>query len=163
MAMTNVAVSLNDSFAEICLSWEMNGFRYHIWSHDPAVLYKNPPLGVEYKKPGYFPTRKLDATVRANAQMINLARIYAREQRVADKTKAEMLAKKAEDDEARRIHYDARCKREAAEEMYEALKQLLEDSREFHDTPETEELLSGSHTDCGWCMAKAALAKAVPA
>jgi hypothetical protein len=62
MAMTNVKVSLNDLFAETCLSWEANGFRYHIWVHDPGTLYKNPPLDCEHGKPGYFRPRKLDAT-----------------------------------------------------------------------------------------------------
>jgi hypothetical protein len=122
MAMTNVAVSLNDSFAEDCLSWEMNGFRFHIWSHDPETLYKNPPLNCEYGKPGYFPTRKLDAKAHVNAQMIGLARIYAREECSAGKAKAAMLARKAEEDEANRVRYAAHCKREAAEEMYKALE-----------------------------------------
>ena len=156
MSMTNVSVSLNDSFVETCLSWETNGFRYHIWSHDLDTLYKNPLLSCEYGKPGYFPTRKLDSKAHVNAQMIGLARIYAREQGAADKAKAAMLAKKTEEDEANRVRYAAHCKREAAEEMYTALELVLKNGCHCRNTEDKD--WHGSH--CLIPIIRAAIAKA---
>ena len=121
----NVEVSLNEeTFAVDCLAWTADGFQFHIWSNAPT-LYKNPPEGAEYGKPGYFETRHLDATARTNAQMISDARTIASVQGAAEKAKAALLQKKAEKDEANRISYAKHCKREAAEEMYDALCALL--------------------------------------
>ena len=156
MAMTNVSVSLDDSFVETCLSWETNGFRYHIWTHDLDTLYKNPLLSCEYGKPGYFPTRKLDAKAHVNAQMIGLARVYAREQGAAAKAKAEMLQAKAKRDEEYRFHSAEYRKREAAEEMYAALELVLKAGCHCRNTEDKD--WHGDH--CLIPIIRAALAKA---
>jgi len=128
--MKHVAVTLNeDTFEIVCLSWEKDGDLYHVWTHDPTTLYKNPPLGVKYGDEGHFQTRKLNATAHVNAQMIGLARVYAREQGTVEKAKAEMIAAKATEDEKNRLAYAQHCKREAAEELYEALKAIMRDGR----------------------------------
>ena len=43
-------------------------------------------------------------------------------------------------------------------ELVAALEALYADSKEFHDTEFDPK--DGSHTNCGWCMAEAALRKA---
>jgi len=55
---------------------------------------------------------------------------------------------------------NAMLDKSAFDDTLSALKALLEDSKEFHNTPEAEELKSGSHTNCGWCLAMDAIAKA---
>jgi len=44
-------------------------------------------------------------------------------------------------------------------EIQAALTLLFNDSREFHDAPTEDEIQSGSHTDCGWCVAERLLAE----
>jgi hypothetical protein len=72
---TNVKVSIyNDTATTLCLSWEHDGARNHVWMDrhsytieaDPTfqrrpTLYVNPPQNVRVGMDGYFPTRKLDA------------------------------------------------------------------------------------------------------
>jgi hypothetical protein len=136
MKIENVKVSLNEeTFAVACLSWEADGFRYHVWTHTPETLYKNPPEGAEYGKPetGYFNTRKLDANAHVNAQMISEAHAIAAVRGAVGKAKDALLQKKAAKDEANRIAYAKHCKREAAEEMYDALKEFVDAAQSWHD------------------------------
>ena len=156
MAMTNVSVSLDDSFVETCLSWETNGFRYHIWTHDLDTLYKNPLLGCVRGNPGHFPTRKLDAKAHVNAQMIGLARIFAREQGAAEKAEERMRQEKAIEAEKNRVAYIKHCKREAAEEMYTALELVLKDGCHCRNTEDKD--WHGDH--CFIPVIRAALDKA---
>ena len=74
-SITNVKVSIyNDTATTLCLSWEHDCARYHVWidrqsytiEADPTfqrrpTLYVNPPQGVRVGMDGYFRTRKLDA------------------------------------------------------------------------------------------------------
>ena len=129
MKLENVEVSLNEeTFAVNCLLWTADGFRFHVWMYSPETLYKNPPKEAEYGKlkTGYFNTRKLDARALVNAQMIAEASNIAAVQGAVEKAKAALLQKKAVQDEANRISYTKHCKREAAEEMYDALKEIVD-------------------------------------
>jgi hypothetical protein len=74
-SFTNVKVSIyTDDATTVCLSWEHDGARCHVWidrhsstiEADPTfkrqpTLYMNPPQGVRVGMDGYFRTRKLDA------------------------------------------------------------------------------------------------------
>jgi hypothetical protein len=74
-SFTNVKVSIyNDTATTLCLSWEHDCARNHVWidrhsytiAADPTfqrrpTLYVNPPQGVRVGMDGYFRTRKLDA------------------------------------------------------------------------------------------------------
>lgn len=70
-------------------SWDVVGEgRYHVWFDAKTrqietdwrgpgrgklpILYKNPPAGVKPGHPGYFPTRKLDASSPGNEATIKL-------------------------------------------------------------------------------------------
>lgn len=67
-----------------------------------------------------------------------------------------LLAKNAE---IERLWKERNALRQRCERLKTALRQLQDDMREYHDTPDTEEVISGLHTNCGWCMAEAALCK----
>jgi hypothetical protein len=121
MKLSNVEVSLNDSYETLCLSWEMGGFRFHVWTHSPEILYKNPPIHVKLGEPEYFDTRKLNALAHGNAQMIALARLYALNQKAFEKAKAVTLAAKAVEAEENRVRFVLHNKRGAAEVLYDAL------------------------------------------
>ena len=134
MKIENVEVLLNEKTFEVkCLLWTADGFRYHTWTHSPETLYKNPPKGAERGKPGHFNTRTLNATNRVNTSMIAKARAIAEEQGAVEKAKATLLQKKAEEAETNRIAYAKHCKREAAEEMYDALKEFVDAAQSWHD------------------------------
>jgi len=74
-SFTNVKVSIyTDDATTVCLSWEHDGARCHVWidrhsytiEADPTfkrqpTLYMNPPPNALPRMPGYFRTRKLDA------------------------------------------------------------------------------------------------------
>lgn len=60
------------------IGWTIDGARFHVWGTAPNVLgirfgeieetiCKNPPLGIAYREPGYFETRRLDRTSKAQA------------------------------------------------------------------------------------------------
>ena len=129
MKLENVEVSLNEeTFAVNCLLWTADGFRFHVWMHSPETLYKNPRKRSTASRPktGYFETRQLNANARINKQMIAEASNIAAVQGAVEKAKAALLQKKAVQDEANRISYTKHCKREAAEEMYDALKEIVD-------------------------------------
>jgi hypothetical protein len=62
---TNIHLSGNEH-GHVALCCEYQGARYHVWvdRHEyrpvDSVLFKNPPLRVEYRGEGYFNTRMLD-------------------------------------------------------------------------------------------------------
>jgi len=123
--MENVKVTEHSSFEHIhnlVLSWEHKGARYHIWENDKKkIIYKNPPNDIKYGDVGYFRTGKLNSTAKANAPMLAEARRIAVEQGLYEKA-ADDLRKKKEDEENQRLASIAlQQKKEAAEEMYEAL------------------------------------------
>lgn len=80
MTSTNIKVDVHGG-QRFCVSWESGGARFHYWSCDeiltPAddVLYKNPPLGVVYKGPGYFETRHLK--ISKNIDSVAKVRAFA--------------------------------------------------------------------------------------
>jgi hypothetical protein len=79
MKIENVHVTTQSYSQSYCLSWDAKGARYHVWLNRETrglqdnTLFKNPPLGVEHRGPGYFPTRRLDASKQSGTEMIALA------------------------------------------------------------------------------------------
>lgn len=80
---TNVHVDGLSAFHNrAAASWNLDGARYHVWFDLETkqveagyVLYKNPPLDVSSRDPGFFNTRKLDADSPSNAKVIE--RVFA--------------------------------------------------------------------------------------
>ena len=71
----------------IAVGWEVGAKRYHVWiednkgepvrpyraeprGHHGPVLYLNPLRDIKHGQPGYFQTRYLDPTAKANAAMV---------------------------------------------------------------------------------------------
>lgn len=88
--ITDITVSVRAENA-VTIQWKANGLRYHMnvlrdtlqvtegfMSRGKKVIMVNPPLGVDYGKPGWFKTRKLDADAVANAKVVAHVTDYAR-------------------------------------------------------------------------------------
>jgi hypothetical protein len=114
MKITNIAiVSLNAEGNHFALCCEYKGCRYHIWCNDKFeldatggmsdVLYKNPPNGVEFRKPGYFSTRYLSATSMASIEIIATMVNYARRNGLLEGARAAQ----ADDKAAEQVKQDA--------------------------------------------------------
>lgn len=90
--------------------WADNSARYHVWINRPngvwtidETLYKNPPTGVSYGALGYFGTRRLDLTAKANAAVADrLAELVIPE-------KLDSMASEWRTEEDRRISAERRA------------------------------------------------------
>lgn len=131
----------------LALCWQdVYGNRFHVWL-DPKsfesqlgamgkpklrnspVIYKNPPEDANRGDERYFETRYLDGSAGGNAATISKVR------EIID-IPALVAAKHVDFDEAdtkkaadRRVDYIRSCKLEAGEELYTALKELMEAAR----------------------------------
>jgi hypothetical protein len=121
--MENVTVREYGSI--MALSWEHKGKRYHIWTNSPdRVLFCNPPESVKYKGPGYFQTRKLSQSAKANARMIAEARKIADREGLWEKAKQETQREKDREAEENKAAIALKAKRDKAEVMHAALEQI---------------------------------------
>lgn len=119
MKISNVEVRQSGSRG--VLQWESDGCRYHIWDHDNTTLYKN---SIESRSPGYFRTRHLDQTAKANAEMIAEARRIAVAENLYEK-ESQRIAQQAEDEQQKHVAAIAlKRKQAAAEFMYETLETI---------------------------------------
>ena len=136
--------------------FEMDGARFHIWFKPITleredILYKNPPQGTGSRDPGYFPTRRLDATTRANKTLVDGVFKEIEERGLIQKAQDAHAAEQAKIKEANEAAYRRRLKKEAGPELYEALKELLEAQGDGWMPPEDDPRMRA---------ARAALAKA---
>lgn len=77
MNVTNIEVGISSVFnRRAAASWHMGGARFHVWfdfdtkeMDRDGIIYKNP-LTDDRKHPDHFDTRKLDADVPKNAEII---------------------------------------------------------------------------------------------
>jgi len=130
--ITKVEVDHNSRISDYSLSWEHKGARYHVWLSGDGqfalrpTLYKNPPITVEHRGPGWFSTRRLDVSVTKNHLMIQEALLIAKQSHLFEAADAKLDAIEAEHVqkavEATRL---ARIK-DNAPELLEALKALTD-------------------------------------
>lgn len=128
--ITSISVSQHGEYSfRYALCWTTEEARYHVWLDalrqlQDATIYKNPPLGVEHRGPGYFSTRHLKASDKANQLVV--AHVLSEAVRVdmfgfADlKVQAQRERERAENKERARI----RRSKEAGPALYAALKHL---------------------------------------
>lgn len=89
---SNLKAGAVDGTRPAAISWVYGDFRYHVWVNpktyaaSDGILYKNPPLGIRYGEKGYFDTRKLKTSVKANGDMVRAILDYARENDLIAKT-----------------------------------------------------------------------------
>jgi hypothetical protein len=151
----NVRVEhVSNSKAAAC--FEMDGARFHVWFNTDIlerehILYKNPPQGTGSRDPGYFATRRLDATNRANKVLVDGVFQEIKERGLIEAAKEAQAAEQAKIKEANEAAYRRRLKKEAGPELYEALKELLEAQGDGWMPPEDDPRMRA---------ARAALAKA---
>jgi len=122
------------------LSCDFDGARYHVWftvngsTFDAEdVLYKNCPLDMTPRDPGYYHARKLRTNSTFGALMLaamltvaHRDELYAKA--LADK-ESELKAQERERDELARVH---RVK-EAGPELLASLREMLRVSEAFDD------------------------------
>lgn len=81
-----------------CIGWKTADARWHVWlsgsaMSDNVTLFKNPL--VKSGQPGYFDTRRLDATNKGNAAMIAAAKAIIERDGLKAKAQAAYEAKQA--------------------------------------------------------------------
>src|SRR5262245_58793204 len=111
------------SGGSICVEWADEQARYHIWINEDrtlniCTLFKNPLAGLKHGQPGYFDTRRLDPTKKANKEIIAQA-LAAADIAGALKAQAEVEAKEKADRDAQRKE------RERVERLNAAAPELL--------------------------------------
>jgi hypothetical protein len=114
-----------------------DGARYHVWLDRETLefsetLYKNPPLGVEHRGPGWFATRRLDINSKANSIVVEALKERAVELVAAAKTEEEekervRLAAAAEEYRIHRINKYGVELLAALEDMVAAFGDLAEE------------------------------------
>jgi len=109
--MQNIHVEAFNDY-RVALCFEEGDCRFHVWASPDLtdiedVLYKNPPRGLRPGDDGYFETRRLDGTNKANAPKVAALVAAIREGDMVTTAKRKMLADRAE--------ADARAKAERAE------------------------------------------------
>lgn len=112
-------------YENLCLSWEFDGARYHVWENSTNVLYKNPPLAIQHHEPGFFHARKLDPASKVNQAMILEARSIARRDDLYKKAAITKEEKAHAEKMAQLGAIATRRKHDAGPELYDALKAAL--------------------------------------
>lgn len=87
------------------ISWKTADARYHVWLSgsyisDNTVLYKNSFV-LKRGEPGYFDTRRLDATKAGNAAMIAAVKAIVERDGLKAKAEAAFAAKQAAEQQER--------------------------------------------------------------
>lgn len=133
--VTNISVYMSDARSRrISVGWDdADGMRYHYWSVDPDhldpqddVIYKNPPNGTPHRGEGYFNTRRLSIFSQRWRPVVESVAEYAREEGLVAKEIARLEAEAAAEEEKHRQSHIRSIKKDHAERMYEALRQLAD-------------------------------------
>lgn len=124
--VTMPAYGSNRTMAE----FTYRGARYHVWFnittrqielHDKApVLYKNPPLGVQWGMEAYFRTRHLDARKDLNARLLREMWLQIEQGDMIAKAVAASEAAEAEMLASRTARYAEHLKKLAGPQLYDA-------------------------------------------
>lgn len=129
----NLRTNGREDYALGSAEWEQGGCRFHVGfdlktkkiergigtNQRGGTIYKNPLHGVMRRDPGYFDTRKLDATAPKNVAI--LAYVFAE---IARDCLIDIAIAKAEEKEAERLKVSAEAAR--IERMKEAGPQMFE-------------------------------------
>lgn len=124
--------------------FSLNGARYHLWFNlatlktEDDVLYKNPPIGIKSHDPGYFYTRRLDATNRVNASLVAKLFVEIKERKLVEAAIQAALDKEAEYQREMAEKEREWAKKEAGPDLYAALVGLLEARDDGYLPPEND-------------------------
>jgi len=135
MKIQNIHIDRHEGSSQYSIGWDAkDGNRYHVWldlnrRRNSDTLYKNPPRGVEYKGPGYFSTRQLDVTSKANLSTFEFAMQEATRLQLFEKEEEKLTSEKATKDEKNRLEYIEHCKEQAGPVLYEALRTILDEAK----------------------------------
>jgi len=142
-------INVNAYATQYSIDWsDKKGNRYHVWLDRTTrrrrddTLYKNPPTGTKHKGEGYFPTRRLDVTNKANLTTFEYAMQEATRLGLFEKEEQHIADKVAAEKAANYIKYVEHCKKEAGPELYAALRNLLEDGSFNLHMDRTRELIA---------------------
>lgn len=138
--VTNVEVELSSlRGGSYSVSCEYGDARYHIWINSrtgkiesalgrgPApCLYKRPLAGITPHAPGYYNTRQLRADSQFGAQLIGEMLAFAKANDLVTKAQDKLKAKEEADKEASRLWRRNNQIKEAAPELFDALKAFVD-------------------------------------
>lgn len=129
----NLSVEQRSEYSDVSIGWnDADNNRYHVWLNRDTLqrredtIYKNPPIEVTFKGPGYFPTRRLSLAIAKNKYTFDVAMQQAAGQDLFSKAQRTLQTQIDAENEERKQIVARNLKRDNAEALYSALKNLLE-------------------------------------
>jgi hypothetical protein len=145
--VTNVHLNFS-SPTRFAFCFDHDGARYHRWYFIPKgatpdtmepsdnTLYVNPPLGIEYRREGWFDTKKLKCDGPTARPLLVAAWSIALQENVIEKAIADLEAKAQAEIEARRQAMILVRKQAVAAELYDALRGFRDEYGDRDTWPE---------------------------